>query len=152
MDSRSTLSGILYVADSGNHQIVRCDPNFFGCELFAGTGVAGYYVGAGSNAAFRLPTGLAFFGDVLWVADAGNQVIRRCPDSGFNACLTIAGFPGTAGAPGDGVDELFNFPQGVAIARDALLIADTGNHAIRRFDMGTGTVTTFSALALWVNQ
>ncbi len=38
----------------------------------------------------------------------------------------------------------FNAPQGVAFGADALLVADTGNHAIRRVDSGSGEVRTLA--------
>ena len=134
--------GSVYVADAGTHQIFSCDVGG-GCALFAGTGVAGHADGVGSTAAFQLPTGLALLSNFLYVADAGNHVIRRCDASGFQPCITVAGSPGTAGAPRDGADALFNFPQDLAMTRlGAVLIADTGNNAIRRFDPATGLVTT----------
>ena len=145
-------SGNLYVAESGNHQIVTCGAE--GCSLFAGMGVAGHADGAGSTEAlFFVPTGLALFGENLYVADTLNQVIRKCDAIGLGPCITVAGVPGTVGAPQDGFDVLFRVPQHVAMTRSgAVLIADTGNHVIRRLDPATGLVPTILGTGLMGNN
>lgn len=54
----------------------------------------------------------------------------------------IAGGP-TAGYA-DGREPRFHGPQGMAFHDDALLIADAGNHVIRRLALDTGAVTTLA--------
>ena len=67
---------VLFVADSGNHAIrVVVD----GSEVItiAGTGYPGYDDGDFAEAMFFHPSGLYVFGDMLLVADTGNNMIRR---------------------------------------------------------------------------
>ena len=66
--------GILFVADSGNHTIraVVDDETV----TVAGTGYPGHADGYFAEAMFFLPSGLYVFGDALFVADMGNNMIR----------------------------------------------------------------------------
>ena len=66
----------LIVADTGNHRIRLISPTGFAMTL-AGTGDAGYINISLAEAEFGLPTGLALSGDYLFIADSGNNVIRR---------------------------------------------------------------------------
>jgi thiol-disulfide isomerase/thioredoxin len=54
------------------------------------------------------------------------------------------GEPGFRDGPADGAQ--FRSPQGMALYRDALFVADTENHAVRRISLETGVVTTFSGV------
>lgn len=110
---------------------------------FAGTtgGMAGDG-GPASLARLSAPQGVATApdGGVL-IADAGNHRIRRVAPDGIIG--TIAG--GVQGLGGDGgpaVAADLDSPAGVALLHDgSILIADTGNHRIRRISPA-GTITT----------
>jgi hypothetical protein len=58
---------------------------------------------------------------------------------------TLAGHPNTPGSlDGAAAYASFKYPQGVALGRDgAILVADTGNHTLRRIS-ADGQVTTFA--------
>jgi len=84
-------------------------------------------------------------GAVLYVADTGNNAIRRVTSAGV--VTTLAGLPGIAGmADGDGENALFNRPTALALDVEGrtLYVADTGNAAIRKIALSgaTATVTT----------
>jgi thiol-disulfide isomerase/thioredoxin len=87
----------------------------------------------------RAATGLAFPGKVL-ADDAGGRLFIA--DSNHNR-IVVATLPDAEGksryirAIGG-----FNHPQGMALSRDALYVADTENHTIRRVDLATWEVTT----------
>lgn len=75
--------GNLYVADTGNHVIRLVTPAGVVSTVAGRPGVAGLEDGAGTTALFNQPTSLAF--DVsgnLYIADAGNGVIRRITPAG----------------------------------------------------------------------
>ncbi|MEK7832234.1 MAG: hypothetical protein AAB401_14160, partial [Acidobacteriota bacterium] len=111
--------------------------------LAGSAGNSGFVDGSGTTARFRQLAGIAAApNEVVYVADAGNHSIRRI-DSGGNV-TTLAG-DGTAGfTNGQGAAARFNNPKGVAVDNlGRVLVADTGNHVVRRVDVG-GNVTTLA--------
>ena len=117
---------------------------------FAGSPTIGSADGAGSNARFFNPSGVAVDAQGnVYVADTGNDTIRKFTPSGVTS--TIAGFPGTSGsADGTNSQARFNAPQGIAIDINTnIYVADTGNHAIRKLaPAGTNWVaSTLAGLA-----
>jgi sugar lactone lactonase YvrE len=70
--------GVLYVADSYNHKIKRCDPAARRVESWLGSGEPGLRDGTGAKAQFSEPGGLSLTDGKLYVADTNNHVIRVC--------------------------------------------------------------------------
>jgi sugar lactone lactonase YvrE len=92
----------------------------------------------------RMP--LQFPGRVLataksvWIADSGNHRLLECDHAGRT--LRQIGSGTASFSDGRSREAGLNNPQGMAIAEDALYVADTGNHAVRRVALQTGDVTT----------
>jgi hypothetical protein len=110
------------------------------------SGTAGYQDGNLQSAKFYQPTGLATDSQgELFVADSGNDVIRKISNGNVS---TIAGTSGVAGsADGAAVPATFNHPAGVAVdASGSVYVADTGNATIRKISSG-GVVSTFAGQA-----
>lgn len=104
-----------------------------GVNTLAGQTEAGYRDGPRQSALFDGPAAVAVGEDGrVYVADSGNQCIRVISRAG--AVTTAAGRAGQAGyRDGPGGEARFSGPAGLAIARDGtLLVADTGNHRIRK--------------------
>jgi len=76
------------------------------------------------------------------VADAGNHQIVLLEDDGTETLRFGDGQPGFK--DGAGGSARFDTPQGLVCSADAILVADTGNHAIRRIDIGERTVKTLA--------
>ena len=59
---------------------------------------------------------------------------------------TVAGTgePGCSGDGGPAVQATLNEPKSVTVAGQALYIADSENHRIRKVDLVTGVITTIS--------
>ena len=122
--------GNIYVADSKNHVIRKIDP---------ANAVTTYAAG------FNQPNGVTV-GDngELWVADTLNHVIKSVSTGGV---VTVrAGSVGTAGSGNGSValGGLLASPRGVHwMGTAGLLIADSGNHTLRRLATNTsiGTYT-----------
>lgn len=88
----------------------------------------------------RFPTGLVATPDRLYVADSGHHRILECSHGG--RILRQFG-TGTADFIDGGTGEAaFNRPHGLALEREVLYVADTGNHALRRIDLRNGQVDT----------
>src|SRR5205823_1215793 len=90
-------SGNLYIADHNNHTIRKINAAGSVTTLAGTAGIAGSADGNGSSARFNGPTGVAVDGSGnVYVADAGNQSIRKIAPSG--AVTTFVGFSGVAGS------------------------------------------------------
>ena len=79
----------------------------------------------------------------LWVlADSGHNQIVLLDDAG--ADVKRYGSAKSGFADGDAAAAMFDHPQGLVASDDAIFVADTGNHAIRRIDLKTGAVITLA--------
>lgn len=134
----------ILIVDTGNYVIRALSLADGTVSTYAGAQSVGSEDGTGSEARFNAPKGLAA-GDVnVYVADTGNETIRKI-DLDTGAVTTLAGRQGETGnADGPGSSARFHGPQGLALDRDhhALYVADTINRQIRRIDVRTGDVNT----------
>ena len=137
-------SGNLYIADFSNNRIRMVSPSGT-ISTVAGSGNSGYSGDGGPavNAQLNTPTGVAIdAAGNLYIADAGNYVIRKVSTGG--TISTIAG-NGTAGYSGDGgiaVNAQLINPRAIAVdAVGNILIAD-GSTLIRQVIFPTGNIQT----------
>ncbi|MFF0624928.1 NHL domain-containing thioredoxin family protein [Streptomyces sp. NPDC004296] len=146
----------LWIAMAGVHQIWTYDPADGTVAVAAGTTNEGLVDGPAAQAWFAQPSGLAAAGDRLWIADSETSAVRWIEREA----------DGDADAPGDGYvvrtavgTGLFDFGHRDGAAEQALLqhplgvtalpdgsvaVADTYNHALRRYDPASGEVTTLA--------
>jgi sugar lactone lactonase YvrE len=138
--------GTLLVCDIGNHRIRRLHLDTGVIETYAGTGTAaptpdGAPVrGAPLNGPRTLA--LAPNGDLYLALREGNAIYRI--DAASQTLHRVAG-TGESGYAGDGGPALqakLGGPKGLAIGGDALYVADTENHVIRRVDLKTQQIAT----------
>jgi sugar lactone lactonase YvrE len=110
-------------------------------STLAGNGEAGFVDGQGPNARFNLPHSVvvAANGDFI-VSDRRNHSIRVLSPDG--AVRTLVGNGQAGFVDGQGADARLSFPSGLAMDPEGnVLVADWGNHAIRKVTM-TGAVST----------
>ena len=135
--------GTVYVADGiGSHRIRAISVDGRVRTLAGGT--RGFADGTGGDARFDTPSGLAIAADgTLYVADTGNNAVRRITRDGI--VTTLAG-EGTAGLQdGQGREARFNGPLGIAVdASGRVFVADTYNDRIRVVELD-GIVRTIAA-------
>ena len=160
--------GAIYVANTGRNQIVRLTRN--GALVgVAGAGETGQRDGAPGKARFDLPRALAVSpGGALVVADQDSRVVRviepgpkglqgvsaelvrpvelaRVAVERISVLAGIRGFHATTlprFRDGPAEQALFAWPSGLALdAAGGVIVADAGNHAIRRISPD-GIVTT----------
>lgn len=135
----------VYIADSLNH-VVRAIDERGEIRTFAGNGNAGWSGDGGPAVDAELfePQAVVEAADgTIYIADSGNHVIRRVSPEGD--IETIIGTPQEPGYGGDGEageKALLDSPLGLSLSTNALYIADTKNHAIRRYDFDTNDIET----------
>jgi murein DD-endopeptidase MepM/ murein hydrolase activator NlpD len=134
--------GALYVADAGqNNRIRKITPDGMVRTLAGGS--EGFADGQGSAAAFNTPSAIALDASGnLYVADTGNNSIRKVTPQGVVS--TIAGDGNAGYRDGPGRDAQFNGPIGVAIdTNGSVYVADTYNDRIRKI-ASDGVVSTLA--------
>jgi len=111
----------------------------------AGTGYSGYAGdgGAATLAMLSSPSGVAVdLAGNVFIADTGNQRIRRVDTNGVIATVAGRGTYGYSGDAGAATNAQFYNPGGLAVnAEGDLFIADSLNHRIRKVD-AQGIITT----------
>jgi uncharacterized protein (TIGR03437 family) len=137
-------AGNLYVADTGN-SLVRKIGADLSVRTIAGLGTAGFS-GDGKpavNAQLNSPAGIAVdAAGNIYIADAGNQRIRRIDANGVITTMAGTGSAQYGGDSGPGTVATLNTPAGLAVDSSGnLYIADTGNHAVRKLTID-GTIST----------
>jgi hypothetical protein len=139
--------GNLYVADSSNNAIRKVTPAGVVTTLAGSPGLAGTNDGVGKAALFSDPLAVAVDAATnLYVADAGNNTVRKITPAGTNwTVTTLAGSPSASGTnDGTGSAALFNDPSGVAVdANGNVYVADKQNDTIRKITpTGTNWIVT----------
>lgn len=138
----------VYAADTANATIRKIVIATGEVTTFAGSaGNLGSNDGVGAAARFSNPQGIASDGTYIYVADAGNNLIRKIEISS-RTVTTLAGSGTMGSSDGIGAAAEFGSPAGVAIAGSFLYVTDLNNETIRRIEIATGTVSTFAGTAL----
>jgi hypothetical protein len=141
-------SGSVYVADSGNNTIRKITSAGV-VTTFAGHDGpnAGSLDGAGTNARFNNPSGVAAdSAGNIYVSDTNNHTIRKITSAGVVS--TLVGLAGTKGSSdGIGKSARFSNPTGLSVdSAGNVYVADTGNGTIRKVTPG-GVVSTLAGFA-----
>ncbi|MBV9185766.1 MAG: hypothetical protein JO093_09085 [Acidobacteria bacterium] len=134
-------AGNLYIS-STDSTIRRLSPAGEVTTIAGLWGSSGWADGVGAQARFSNPYGIALDdAGNLYVADAGNQVIRMITLSS-HAVTTIAGAPGVAqSVDGSIAAARFNDPRGVIVDHNGVIyVAEYGTGKIRK--IANGTVST----------
>jgi hypothetical protein len=136
--------GIVYISDSGTNTVRTVDRAGI-IHTLAGNGAANYTgdEGPAKAAALSAPQGVAvdLVGNV-YIADTGNNVVRRVDASGTIHTFAGTDTSGYAGDEGPATGAQLLSPTGVAAdSYGDLYIADTGNNVIRQVD-ASGVIHT----------
>lgn len=126
----------LFIADSTNHRIVITDLK--GNKIaVAGTGTPGRKDGTFAAAQFDDPQGMAINGDVLYVADRKNHLLREL-DLNAKTVKTLAGTgiqERDRDEGGPALERGLNSPWDLYLSGDRLFIAMAGHHQIWTLDL-----------------
>lgn len=144
----------LYVADFRNNiirKIVIADGTV---TRLAGSplGIAGYANstdGTGDTATFNVPAAVTTDGEFIYVADTGNNSIRKIDISSGAVTLIAGSTTGVAGSVDslNGSDARFNQPTGITTDGTNLYVADSANDTIRKIVISSGAVVTLAGAA-----
>jgi sugar lactone lactonase YvrE len=144
--------GNLVVSDSYN-SVIRGVTSSGVVNTLAGLPGIGYVDGPAATAQFYAPRGSAFDANGnLYVADFGNNVIRKITPAGVVSTYAGSGTPGYRNGAATSANltsssdslAMFNNPQAVAVdAAGNVYVADRGNNVIRKI-LPTGRTVTLA--------
>jgi uncharacterized repeat protein (TIGR02543 family) len=143
-------NGNLYILEEQGNKIRVITPNLY-INTYAGTGVPGVPsspTGVATSQPFNNPQGMTSDSSgTLYIADSGNNIIRKLTTDGN--ITTIVG-NGTSGYSGDGGPALSaSLRNPVAVAIDSygnLFISDTRNDVIREVGASDGIISTIAGI------
>ena len=142
-------SGNLYIADSDNNVVRKVTKTTGVISTIAGNGTAGYSGdgGAANGSTLYHPDGLSLDSTGnLYLADIGNNVVRKISTTGIIS--TVAG-TGSSGFSGDGGLATRATLYGVAAvtldSTGSIFIADNGNNVIRKVNT-SGVISTIAGV------
>ncbi|MCK1794892.1 NHL domain-containing thioredoxin family protein [Streptomyces sp. XM4193] len=142
------FDGLLWIAMAGVHQLWTYDPDSGRVAVAAGTTNEGLVDGPADQAWFAQPSGLAASAERLWVADSETSALRWVEREGEGYRVRTAvgtGLFDFGHRDGPAEQALFQHPLGVTVLPDgSVAVADTYNHALRRYDPVSGEVTTLA--------
>lgn len=129
---------------SGNNRIRRVDPSGT-ITTVAGNGTGGFAGDGGpaTLAELNFPYGIVFdAAGNLYIAEIGNNRVRKVDTSGIITTVAGGGFAGFSGDGGPATSASLNEPFAVAVdSANNLYIADTFNNRARKVDT-QGNITT----------
>lgn len=139
------FGGKVWIAMAGVHQLWTYDPEAGTVQVAAGTTNEGLVDGPGAEAWFAQPSGLAATAERLWLADSETSALRWVDLDGAVHTAVGTGLFDFGHRDGEAGQALLQHPLGVTALPDgSVAVADTYNHALRRYDPATGEVTTLA--------
>jgi thiol-disulfide isomerase/thioredoxin len=130
------------IAMAGIHQLWWFDPIKRTVGVYAGTTVESLRDGPIPDVWMAQPSGLSVGGDRLWIADSETSALRWISDGVMHTAVGQGLFD-FGHVDGPAGEALLQHPLGVAALPDgSVLIADTYNGAVRRYDPSSETVST----------
>jgi sugar lactone lactonase YvrE len=129
-------AGNLYICDGPDARVRKVDAATGIITTFAGTGTPGFSgdsPGPATSAKLRLPDALAFDAGNLYVADSGNNRIRKISPA-QDGNFVMSTFVATG----------LNSPDGIAFDGGYLYIADSGSNRILKVDASGNNMTVYA--------
>jgi len=137
-------AGNAYFCDRSNHAVRKIDTSGI-ITTVAGTGVSGYNGDniPGTQARLNNPWRVTIDpAGNLYIADSGNDRIRKLAPNGIITTVAGTGRAGYSGDGGPATSATFNFPEQAELdVSGNLYIADSGNNVVRKVSTN-GVVTT----------
>jgi sugar lactone lactonase YvrE len=144
-------SGNLFIADANNNRIRKVNTSGIITTVAGGGNNGRGDGGLATNASLDYPSfGVAVdTNGNLFIADRGNQCIRKVDTSGIITTVAGNGSPGYSGDGYPATSASLNDPYGVAVdTAGNLFIVDTGNQRIRKVATN-GIITTVAGNGIY---
>jgi len=141
----SVDNGVLYVAEADGRRLRRIDENGR-ITTVAGTGADGDRGDGGpaTQAELGFPTSIAVHAGAVYLADPGNERVRRIDGNGTITTVAGNGTEGTDGDGGPATAAELTTPDTIAVDdKGTLYIAEHSGSRVRRVDP-SGTITTIA--------
>jgi thiol-disulfide isomerase/thioredoxin len=136
----------MYIANAGNHQVLKMDLATNKVTRFAGTGREALANGSLKESAFNQPSGLTKIGDILYVADPEASAVRAIDLKKQTVITPLGkGLFDFGDKDGDVDDALLQHCVGVTAKDGKIYIADTYNGKIKILDLKNERVSTLVA-------
>jgi uncharacterized protein (TIGR03437 family) len=136
-------AGNLYIADTQNHRVRKVTGGAISTVAGSGTAGSGGDGGAAGSAQLNLPFGVAVdTAGNLYIAEFGNNRVRKVAASGNISTLAGTGVNGFSGDGGQAGSAMLNGPQTVAVdSQGNVYVGDTANNRVRKV-APNGVITT----------
>jgi len=142
------IAGNIYISDCGNHRIRMVSPSGI-ISNFCGNGIPGYSGDGGPATAAQLSSvdGICLDGaGNLYLADAGNNRIRKIDVSGIITSVAGIGAATYGGDGGPATAAYLNHPTDVVVDPSGnLYIADRANYCVRMVN-ASGIISTVAGV------
>ncbi len=134
----------IYISDSGNDTIRQLSLADGMVKTIGGQAQqTGKADGPASKSMFNGPSGVATDGKSVYVADTGNDEIRKI-DLSTMTTSTIAGTGEEGSKDGPGAQAQFDNPGALCLNGNVLYVMDADSHSIRKIDTTSNNVTTLT--------
>lgn len=134
----------MYIANAGNHQILRMNLSDEKVMRYAGSGREALVNGGLRESAFNQPSGLTKIGNILYVADAEASAIRAIDLKNKTVQTPLGkGLFDFGDKDGSTSEALLQHCVGIKAEDGNIYIADTYNGKVKIFDLDRNTVKTF---------
>jgi DNA-binding beta-propeller fold protein YncE len=135
------LGDALYIAMAGTHQIWRMNLDDLHAEAYGGSGAEGLLDGPRLQSALAQPSGITTDGKFLYFADSEASALR-ISENDVITTLIGKGLFIFGDIDGPFADARLQHPMGVHYQDNALYLADSYNHRIKKADLDQREVTT----------
>ncbi|TAM92999.1 MAG: hypothetical protein EPN40_13775, partial [Rhodanobacteraceae bacterium] len=134
---------VLYVAATGQNQILRVDLRAQRVTTLAGDGRCDVRDGIGGQASLAQPSALTLMPGQLLVADSGGNAIRRLRFADLALTKLVGSSPWEPGRQdGTGRKVRLAWPCGMAVAENRVYVADACNERLCVLDPYSGELAT----------
>ncbi|MGE0251719.1 MAG: thioredoxin-like domain-containing protein [Dongiaceae bacterium] len=130
------------IANAGSHQLWTYNIKTKALRIFAGNGRESIDDGIYPSNSLSQPSGLSVFGDQLYFVDSETSSLRVIDKRGNITTLIGSGLFDFGFRDGKQGQALLQHSLGLAALEDGVYIADSYNHAIRKYDFKTREIST----------